>query len=159
MAKKPKEATAYRVVSENRKARHNYFVEESFEAGIQLMGSEVKSLRGGQASLVDAYAAEQDGELYLINCYIPEYTQANRFQHETRRPRKLLLHKKEISKLIGAVDRSGRTIVPLKLYFNERGKAKVQIAIATGKKMHDKRQTDKDRSWAREKQRLLREKG
>ncbi len=159
MAKKSDDTSVYRVITDNRKARHNYFVEESFEAGIQLTGSEVKSLRNGQASLSDAYATEKDGEIFLLNCYIPEYNQANRFQHETRRPRKLLLHKKQISKLIGAVDRSGRTLVPLKLYFNERGIAKVQIALATGKKLHDKRQTDKDRSWAREKARLLREKG
>ena len=159
MAKKSDDTSVYRVITDNRKARHNYFVEESFEAGIQLTGSEVKSLRSGQASLTDAYASEKDGEIFLVNCYIPEYTQANRFQHETRRPRKLLLHKKQIAKLIGATERSGRTLVPLKLYFNERGIAKVQIALATGKKLHDKRQTDKDRSWQREKARLLREKG
>ena len=159
MAKKSDDTSVYRVITDNRKARHNYFVEESFEAGIQLTGSEVKSLRNGQASLADAYASEKDGEIFLLNCYIPEYTQANRFQHETRRPRKLLLHKKQITKLVGAVERSGRTLVPLKMYFNERGIAKVQIALATGKKLHDKRQTDKDRSWQREKARLLREKG
>ncbi len=159
MAKKSDETAAIRVVSDNRKARHNYAIEESFEAGLQLTGSEVKSLRSGQASLADSYAAEQDGEIFLLNCYIPEYTQANRFQHETRRPRKLLLHKKQIAKLIGSIERSGRTLIPLKLYFNERGIAKVQIALAVGKKLHDKRQTDKDRTWQREKARLLREKG
>lgn len=159
MAKKSDDPSVFRMIADNRKARHNYFVEEAMEAGIQLSGSEVKSLRNGQASLSDAYAVEKDGEIFLINLYIPEYTQANRLQHETRRPRKLLLHKRQIGKLIGATERSGKTLVPLKLYFNERGIAKVQIALGTGKKLHDKRQTDKDRSWAREKSRLLRDKG
>jgi SsrA-binding protein len=119
----------------------------------------VKSLREGRSSIGDAFAGERGGELWLYNAYIPEYLQANRFQHETRRPRKLLLHKREIGKLIGAVDRDGMTIVPLQIYFNDRGRAKVQIAIARGKKLHDKRETEKKRSWERERGRLLREKG
>jgi SsrA-binding protein len=119
----------------------------------------VKSLREGRSSIADAFAGERGGELWLYNSYIPEYLQANRFQHETRRPRKLLLHKREIGKLFGAVDRDGMTIVPLKIYFNDRGRAKVELAVARGKKLHDKRETEKKRSWDRERGRLLREKG
>jgi SsrA-binding protein len=143
----------------NRRARFNYELGEKYEAGIALTGTEVKSLREGRASIGDAFAGERGGELWLYNAYIPEYLQANRFQHETRRARKLLLHKREIGKLIGAVDREGMTIVPLRIYFNDRGRAKVEIAIARGKKLYDKRETEKRRSWDRERGRLMREKG
>src|ERR1700736_471975 len=123
------------VVAHNRQARFNYEIGQTFEAGIALTGTEVKSLREGRSNIADAYAGERGGELWLYNAYIPEYLQANRFQHETRRPRKLLLHKREIRKLIGDVDREGMTIVPLKIFFNDRGRAKVQIAVARGKKL------------------------
>jgi len=119
----------------------------------------VKSLREGRSNIADAYAGERGGELWLYNAYIPEYLQANRFQHETRRPRKLLLHRREISRLIGAVDRDGMTLVPLKIFFNDQGRAKVELAVARGKKLHDKRETEKKRSWDRERGRLMREKG
>ena len=154
-----KKKPAVRAAAVNRRARFSYEIGETYEAGIALTGTEVKSLREGRASIGDAFAGERGGELWLYNAYIPEYLQANRFQHETRRPRKLLLHKREIGKLIGAVDRDGMTIVPLQIYFNDRGRAKVQIAIARGKKLHDKRETEKKRSWERERGRLLREKG
>ncbi len=160
MAKSAKhEGAAYRVVADNRRARHDYFIDETLEAGLVLTGTEVKSLRQGKASLSDAYAGEEGGELFLFNAFIPEYLQANRFNHAPRRPRKLLLKKREIGKLIGAVQRKGVTLVPLRLYFNERGRAKVEIAVARGKKLYDKRETEKRRDWAREKARLLREKG
>ena len=157
MAGKKKPAAPAAAV--NRRARFNYEIGETYEAGIALKGSEVKSVRDGRSNIADAFAGERGGELWLYNAYIPEYLQANRFQHETRRPRKLLLHKREIRKLIGAVDREGMTIVPLKIFFNDRGRAKVQIAVARGKKLHDKRETEKKRSWERERGRLLREKG
>ena len=119
----------------------------------------MKSLREGRSNIADSYAGERGGELWLYNAYIPEYLQANRFNHETRRPRKLLLHKREIGRLVGAVQREGMTVVPLKIYFNDRGRAKVELALARGKKLHDKRDTEKKRDWDREKGRLLREKG
>jgi SsrA-binding protein len=150
---------AYRVVADNRKARFNYEILETYEAGIALTGTEVKSLRGGKATIGEAYAGPSGAEIFLFNAYIPEYLQANRFNHETRRPRRLLLHKRQINKLIGAVERQGFTVVPLKLYFNARGRAKVEIALARGKKLHDKRDTLKKRSWDRERGRLLRAKG
>ena len=143
----------------NRRARRNYEIGQAFEAGIALQGTEVKSLRGGRSNITDAYAGVQGGELWLFNAYIPEYLQANRFNHETRRPRKLLLHRKEISRLAGAVERDGMTLVPLKIYFNDRGRAKVELAMARGRKLHDKREAEKRRSWDREKARLMREKG
>ena len=143
----------------NRRARRDYEIGQIYEAGIALQGTEVKSLRGGRSNIADAYAGVQGGELWLFNAYIPEYLQANRFNHETRRPRKLLLHRKEIGRLSGAVDRDGMTLVPLKIYFNDRGRAKVELAVARGKKLYDKRQADKRRSWDREKARLMREKG
>lgn len=143
----------------NRRARFNFEIGQVFEAGIALTGTEVKSLRQGQSNIADSYAGEKGGELWLFNAYIPEYLQANRFNHETRRPRKLLLHRREISRLIGAVEREGMTLVPLKLYFNDRGRAKVELAVARGKKLHDKRETSKKRDWGREQQRLMREKG
>ncbi|GLK81112.1 SsrA-binding protein SmpB [Methylopila turkensis] len=149
----------YKIAAENRKARHNYEIGETFEAGIALAGTEVKSLRLGKATIAEAYAAEYGGELFLYNSYIPEYLQANRFNHETRRPRKLLLHKNQINKLAGAVTREGLTVVPLKIYFNEQGRAKVEIALARGKKLHDKREADKERTWNRDKSRIMRDRG
>jgi SsrA-binding protein len=143
----------------NRRARYNYEIGQTFEAGIALTGTEVKSLREGKSNIADSFAGEKGGEIWLFNAYIPEYLQANRFNHETKRARKLLLHKNEVNKLIGAVQREGMTVVPLKIYFNDRGRAKVEIALARGKKLHDKRETEKKRDWAREKGRLLREKG
>ncbi|MEO8667702.1 MAG: SsrA-binding protein SmpB [Bauldia sp.] len=143
----------------NRRARYNYEIGQVFEAGIALTGTEVKSLREGRSNIADSFAGEKNGELWLFNAYIPEYLQANRFNHETKRARKLLLHRSEVNKLIGAVQRDGMTVVPLKIYFNDRGRAKVEIALARGKKLHDKRETEKNRDWAREKGRLLREKG
>jgi SsrA-binding protein len=150
---------ARRVVAENRKARHNYDIIETFEAGIALQGSEVKSLREGKANIAESYASAEKGELYLINSSIQEYKQANRFNHEERRHRKLLMHKREIARLIGATEREGMTLVPLKLYFNDRGIAKVQLALARGRKKHDKREAEKEREWQRQKARLLRERG
>jgi SsrA-binding protein len=150
---------ARKVVVENRRARFDYEILETFEAGIALAGPEVKSLRQGRGNLQDAYASVDHGELFLVNAYIPEYTEANRFNHEPRRPRKLLLHRREIDRLAGGVLRDGLTIVPLRLFFNPRGRAKAEIALARGKKLHDKRETEKQRSWAREKSRLLRERG
>lgn len=147
------------MVADNRKARHNYFIDETFEAGIALLGSEVKSLREGRANIAESYAAEQDGEIWLLNAYIPEYAGANRFNHEPRRPRKLLLHRREIGKLIGSLKRGGVTLVPLSLYFNPRGRAKLDLALARGKKLHDKRAATREKDWQREKGRLMRGKG
>jgi len=149
----------FRTIADNKKARYNYEVIDTFEAGIELKGTEVKSLRSGKSNIGESYAAPQGDDLYLYNAYIPEYHQANRFNHETRRPRRLLMHKREIAKLIGAVQREGMTLVPLKLYFNERGRAKLQLALARGKKIHDKRETEKRRDWERDKARLMRERG
>ncbi len=154
-----KKEPARRFVAENRKARYNYEIIETFEAGIALQGSEVKSLREGKANIAESYASAERGEIYLINSSIQEYRQANRFNHDERRPRKLLMHKREIARLIGAIEREGMTLVPLKLYFNDRGIAKVQLALARGKKMHDKRETEKQRDWQRQKSRLLRDRG
>jgi SsrA-binding protein len=154
-----KEKPVSKVAAANRRARFNYEIGQTFEAGIALTGTEVKSLREGRSNIADSYAGERGGELWLYNAYIPEYLQANRFNHETRRPRKLLLHKREIGRLLVAVEREGMTLVPLKVYFNDRGRAKVELAVARGKKLHDKRETEKKRSWDKEKGRLLREKG
>jgi len=148
-----------KVVADNRKARFNYEIGESFEAGIALTGTEVKSLRQGKATIAESYADTRDGELWLVNSNIPEYLQASRFNHAPKRPRKLLLHRRQINKLLGAVEREGMTLVPLKMYFNEKGRAKVQLALARGKKLHDKRETERKRSWERERGRLLRQKG
>lgn len=156
---KPQVSGQYQVLAENRKARHNYEIEDVYEAGIVLRGTEVKSLREGKSNIADSYASAENGDLVLINSYIAEYSAGNRNNHQPRRPRKLLLHRREINKLAGAVQRGGMTLVPLKLYFNERGKVKVEIGIARGKKLHDKRQSEKDKSWQRDKARLLREKG
>ena len=149
-----------KVVADNRKARFNYEIGEVFEAGIMLTGTEVKSLRTGKATIAESYADARGGEIWLINSNIPEYLQAtSRFNHEPKRRRKLLLHKKQVNKLAGAVEREGMTLVPLRLYFNERGRAKLELALGRGKKLHDKRETLKKRSWDRERGRLLREKG
>lgn len=156
---KSKPNAGQKVVAENRKARHNYFIEDTVEAGIMLQGTEVKSLRTGKSNIAESYAAVEGDTIVLINAYIPEYEGGNRFNHEPRRPRKLLLHKREIARLAQGVQRGGMTLVPLRLYFNERGRAKVELGLAKGKKLHDKRQTDKDRSWARDKARLMRDKG
>ena len=150
---------AYKLVADNRKARFNYEILEAFEAGIALTGTEVKSLRVGKATIGDSYAGPSGEEFLLFNADIPEYLQANRFNHERKRPRKLLLHKRQINKLIGAVQREGLTVVPLKLYFNEKGRAKIELALARGKTLGDKRQTEKKRDWDRERGRLMREKG
>ena len=150
---------AVRVAAQNRKARHNYSIEDSLEVGIVLQGSEVKSLREGRATITEAYAAEQGGDLYLINSYIPEYKQAGQFNHESRRPRKLLLHKRQIGRMIGAIQREGMTLVPLKLYFNERGRAKLELGVAKGKRNYDKRESEKRKDWDRQKARVLRDKG
>lgn len=159
MAKKKKDDSNGKLIADNRKARHNYEFLETFEAGIQLTGTEVKSLRNSKANIAESYATEEDGEIWLINSYIPEYLEGNRNNHNPRRRRKLLLHKREMAKLIGAVQREGQTIVPNRLYFNDRGIAKLQIALAKGRKAHDKREVSKRRDWDREKARLMREKG
>jgi SsrA-binding protein len=158
-AKASRSVAGRKVVADNRRARFDYELLEVFEAGIALKGTEVKALREGRASLSDSYASMQDGELVLLNSHIPEYSQANRFNHEARRPRKLLLHRREIDKLAGGVLRDGLTIVPLKIFFNDRGRAKAEIALARGKKLHDKREVSKERTWERERSRLMREKG
>jgi SsrA-binding protein len=148
-----------KVVAENRRARYDYFVEERLEAGIELTGTEVKSLRSGEGSIAESYAAVEGEELWLINSHVPEYSHGNRLNHHPRRPRKLLLKAREIAKLQGAVTRQGLTIVPLSIYFNGSGRAKVELAVARGKKMHDKRDTEKERDWKREQGRLLRKHG
>ncbi len=150
---------AGKLIAENRRARFDYFLEDFFEAGIMLTGSEVKSLRVGRANIAESYASIEGNEVVLINADIPPFAQANRFNHEPRRHRKLLLHRKQLDKLIGAVQRDGRTIIPTKLYWNEKGLAKLEIALAKGKKLHDKREATADRDWARDKARLLRDKG
>ncbi len=145
-----------KVVAENRRARYDYFIEDKFEAGIALTGTEVKSIRQGEGSIAESYATFEGEEIWLINSHLPEYSHGNRMNHEPRRKRKLLLNKREIAKLHGAVTRQGLTLVPLSLYFNGRGRAKVELALARGKKAHDKRETVKERDWKREQQRLLR---
>ena len=143
----------------NRRARFDYAIGQTFDAGIVLTGTEIKSLRSGKATIGESYAAEKDGELWLVNAYVPEYLEANRFNHETKRPRKLLLHKREIARLINAVNREGMTIVPLKIFFDDKGWAKVEIALAKGKKLHDKRESEKKRDWGREKSRIMKDRG
>jgi len=156
MAPQPSKA---KVIAENRRARFDYFLEDNLEAGIQLLGTEIKALRDGRANIAESYAAVEGREIVLINADIPPYKQANRFNHEPRRPRKLLLHRKQIDRLIGAVQRDGQTIIPLKLYLNDAGKAKLEIALAKGKKLHDKREASAERDWQRDKARLMRDKG
>jgi SsrA-binding protein len=149
-----------KIAAQNRRARHDYLIQDTVDAGIVLLGTEVKSLRTGQASIAEAFAREQDGDLYLMNAHIPEYKQAHRLlQHEVKRPRKLLLHRKEMTKLMGSIKREGVTIVPLSVYFNPRGIAKVQLGLAKGKRKEDKREADKARDWQRDKARLLRNRG
>jgi SsrA-binding protein len=149
-----------KIIADNRKARFNYEIGETFEAGISLTGSEVKSLRQGKATIGESYADAKSGEIWLVNANIPEYLQAGPFNnHAPKRPRRLLLHGRQIDKLSAAVDREGMTLVPLKLYFNDRGRAKVELALARGKKLHDKRETEKKRDWDRERGRLMRLKG
>lgn len=150
----PNEAR-YKIAADNRKARFNFEILDTYEAGIVLTGTEVKSLRGGKATIGDSYAEIDNGEVFLVNAYIPEYLQANRFNHQPKRPRKLLLQKKQMAKLANGVEREGMTIVPLKIYFNEKGRAKVEIALAKGKKLHDKRETSAERDWQRDKARLM----
>ncbi len=159
MATKARPTTIKKVVAENRKARFNYEILDTYEAGLVLTGTEVKSLREGKANIAESYASDEDGEIWLINSYLPEYLQANRFNHETRRRRKLLLSKREIHRLRNAINREGMTLVPLKVYFNDVGRAKLELALAKGKKLHDKRQTEKERDWNRQKGRLLRDRG
>jgi len=159
MAKKKKKDDGRKIVADNRKARHNFFFEDVIEAGIVLTGTEVKSLREGRANIAESYASDEGGEIWLINANIPQYSAGNRNNHEPRRHRKLLLHQRQIDKLLMAVQREGMTLVPLKLFFNERGMVKLELALAKGKKIHDKRQTSKDRDWARQKARLMRDKG
>ena len=154
-----KKAPGQKIVADNRRARFNYEIGEVFEAGIMLTGTEVKALRQGRATIAESYADTKRGELWLINANIPEYLQGGRDNHEPKRARKLLLHKRQIAKLASAVEREGMTIVPLKMYFNERGRAKIEVAVAKGKQLHDKRATDKKRDWNREKGRLLRARG
>ena len=151
--------TKAKVIAENRRAKFDYFLEDNVEAGIMLLGTEIKALRMGRANIAESYAAVEGREIVLINADIPPYAQANRFNHEPRRPRKLLLHRKQIDRLIGAVQRDGQTIIPLKLYLNDDGKAKLEIALAKGKKLHDKREASADRDWQRDKARLMRDKG
>lgn len=148
-----------KVIAENRRARFDYFLEDYIEAGIQLLGTEIKALRDGRANIAESYVSPEGRDLVLVNSDIPPYKQANRFNHEPRRHRKLLLHRKQIDKLIGAVQRDGRTIIPVRLYLNEKGKAKLEIALAKGKKLHDKREASAERDWQRDKARLLRDKG
>jgi len=148
-----------KVVAENRKARFNFAIEDTVEAGVVLTGTEVKSIRGGKTNIAESYADAKGGEIWLVNANIPEYMQANRFNHEPKRLRKLLLHKKQIDRLAGAIERDGMTLIPLKMYFNERGMIKLQLGLAKGKKLHDKRDTEKKRDWEREKGRLLRARG
>ncbi len=148
----------FKIAADNRRARYDYEIGDAYEAGLMLTGTEVKSLRNGKATIAESYVSvERDGQVWLINSTIPEYTQGNRFNHEPKRPRKLLLHLKEIVKLTKGIEREGMTVVPLKIYFNEKGRAKIEIAIARGKKAHDKRETEKERDWNREKGRLLRD--
>ena len=154
-----KQADGRKVVAENRKARHNYDIGEVVEAGIVLTGSEVKSLRAGHATIAESYASDEDGEIWLINANIPEYFQAGRFNHDPKRARKLLLKKREASRLMIAIQREGMTLVPLQLYFNPRGIAKLALALAKGRKLHDKREAIKERDWSRQKQRLVRDRG
>ncbi len=156
MAKKPTDPN-YKVIAENRRARHDYAIEEDIECGIVLQGSEVKSLRVNSANIAESYASVEDGELWLINSYIAPYEQAKTWGHEERRKRKLLVSKKELAKMWNATQRKGMTLVPLVLYFNHRGMAKLKIGIAKGKKLHDKRASDAKRDWNRQKQRLLRD--
>ena len=156
---RPVEFDKQKIVAENRRARFDYFIEQVFEAGIVLTGTEVKSLRFGEGSIAESYAEVKDDEVWLINSNVPEFSHGNRYNHEPKRPRKLLLKEREIAKMHGAVAREGMTLVPLSIYFNGKGKAKVELALSKGKKAHDKRETIKERDWKREQSRLLRQHG
>ncbi len=156
---KPEAFNKVKTVAENRRARYDYFIEDKFEAGIALTGTEVKSLRFGEGTIADSYAEVKDNEVWLVNANIPEFSHGNRFNHQPKRPRKLLLNTREINKLYGAVNRQGKTLVPLSIYFNGRGRVKVELALAKGKKAPDKRATTKERDWKREQGRLLKENG
>jgi SsrA-binding protein len=148
-----------KLAAENRKARFNYEILDTLETGIVLSGTEIKSLRNGKANITDSYASVEGGELWLINCYIPEYFEANRFNHEPRRRRKILVHRKQLAKLAQSTEREGMTLVPLNIHYNDKGMAKLELGVARGKKLHDKRETEKERDWNREKGQLLRDKG
>lgn len=156
---KPTQFEKTKIVAENRRARFEYFIDQVFEAGIALTGTEVKSLRFGEGSIAESYAEVKDEQVFLVNANIPEFSHGNRYNHEPKRPRKLLLHEREIHKMHGAVAREGMTLVPLSVYFNSKGRAKVELALAKGKKAHDKRDTIKERDWKREQGRLLRDRG
>lgn len=155
----PKPEPNRRIVADNRAARFHYAIEDTLEAGISLTGTEVKSLRSGRATIGEAYAGPSGGDLMLFNAYIPEYVQASRFNHETKRPRRLLLHRRQIDKWIGATQRQGYTVVPLKIYFNEKGRAKVELGLGKGKQAHDKREASKERDWQRDRARIMRDRG
>jgi SsrA-binding protein len=155
----PRPEPSRRIVADNRAARYHYTIEDTLEAGISLTGTEVKSLRGGKATIGEAYAGPSGNDLMLFNAYIPEYLEANRFNHDTKRPRRLLLHRRQINKLIGATQRQGYTVVPLKIYFNDKGRAKVELGLGKGKQAHDKREAVKERDWQRDRARLLRDRG
>ena len=148
-----------KTVAENRRARYDYFIDDKFEAGLMLTGTEVKALRAGEATIAESYAELRKGEVWLVNANVPEFSHGNRFNHEPKRPRKLLLNEREIKRLTGAVERKGMTLVPLSIYFNGRGRAKVELALAKGKNSADKRQSTKDRDWQRDKARLMRDRG
>jgi len=159
---RPQRATVglkVKTVAENRRARYEYAIDEVFEAGIALTGTEVKSLRTGEGSIAESYAEVKDGQMWLVNANIPEYLQGNRFNHEPKRPRRLLMKAREISRLHGAITRQGMTLVPLSVYFNDRGRAKIELALAKGRKLHDKREHEKEKDWKREQARLMRERG
>lgn len=155
----PKPEPSRRIVADNRAARYHYTIEDTLEAGIALTGTEVKALRGGKATIGEAYAGPSGTDLMLFNAYIPEYLEANRFNHDTKRPRRLLLHRRQINKLIGATQRQGYTVVPLKIYFNDKGRAKVELGLGKGKQAHDKREAVKERDWQRDRARLMRDRG
>jgi SsrA-binding protein len=148
-----------KLAAENRKARFSYEILDTIEAGLVLSGTEIKSLRNGKANITDSYASVEGGELWLINCYIPEYFEANRFNHEPRRRRKILVHSKQLARLAQSTEREGMTLVPLNIHYNAKGMAKLELGVARGKKLHDKRETEKERDWNREKGRLMRDKG
>ena len=152
-------STPGKLIADNRRARYDYFIEDTLEAGLSLTGTEVKSLRNGRANIAESYASAEGREIVLINANIPEYGPANRFNHAPKRPRKLLLHRKQIDRLIAAVQREGRTLIPMKLYFNDKGRVKLELALASGKKAHDKRAATAERDWKREQGRLMRNKG
>ena len=155
----PRPRATDRFVAQNRRARHDFHILDTLEAGLTLVGSEVKSLRQGLASIQEAFAREVDGEIFLVNAFIPEYAGANRFNHEPKRPRKLLLHKRQVNKLMGQVKRDGVTLVPLSVYFNDKGRAKLELGLAKGKNKADKRESDKQRDWNRDKARIMRSNG